>query len=52
MIKVGDVKDAISVFFDDEDFVRDSRYTHNAFDGWDPTNRPLQYFTKHSDYGH
>lgn len=41
MIRVGDAQDAISVFFDDEDFVRDSRYKYWAFDAWDPTKRPL-----------
>ena len=27
MLKVGDAKDAISVFFDEDDFVRDAKYT-------------------------
>ena len=41
VLQIGESKDAIKVHFDDKDFVRDSKYTFNAFDAWDHTNRPL-----------
>ena len=35
MLEVGDSNNAISVFFDEQDYVRDSRYTFQAFDGYE-----------------
>lgn len=52
MLKVGDSENAISVFFDEADFVRDIKYTFQAFDSWEHEERPIEFFTKHNDYPH
>ena len=52
-LKVGDNPDkALKVFIDDQGFIRDSKYTFQAFDAWEHTRRPMILFPKHCDYPH
>ena len=52
MIKLGDEKDAISIFVDEDNHIHNADKHYQTFDGYEHTHRDLEFFTKHVDYGH
>lgn len=51
-IKLGDEKDAISIFVDEDFHIHNADKHFQTFDGWDHENRDLEFFAKHTEYGH
>ena len=51
-IKVGDEKDAISIFVDDDNHIHNADKQYQTFDGYQHHNRDLEFFTKHVEYAH
>ena len=52
-IKLGDEKDAVSIFVDEDNHIHNADKHFQTFDGYqhkDP--RDLEFFTKHAEYGH
>merc|ERR1719329_11341 len=52
MIKLGDEKDAISVFVDEDNHIHNANKHFQTFDGYDHESRDLEFFTKHVEYKH
>lgn len=49
-IKVGDQKDAISIFVDEDNHIHNADKHFQTFDGYQHGNRDLEFFTKHVEY--
>ena len=52
MITLGNADDAESIFIDDDGFVHSKSRPSSVFDGYDHTNRDLEFFPMHKEYGH
>jgi hypothetical protein len=51
-IKLGDEKDAISIFVDEDNHIHNADKHNQTFDGYEHDHRDLEFFTKHVEYGH
>ena len=51
-ITLGDEKDAISVFLDEDYHIHNANKHFQTFDGYDHGSRDLEFFTKHFEYEH
>ena len=51
-ITLGDEKDAISVFLDEDCHIHNANKHYQTFDGYAHDSRDLEFLTKHVEYGH
>ena len=49
MIILGDEKDAISVFVDEDNHIHNADKHFQTFDGYENATRDLEFFTKHEN---
>ena len=51
-IKLGEEKDAISIFVDEDNHIHNADKHFQTFDGYEHHSRDMLFFTKHDEYEH
>lgn len=51
-IRLGEEKDAISIFVDEDNHIHNADKHFQTFDGYEHKSRDLEFFTKHQEYKH